>query len=135
MTKNRKKDTITTLVGPDVSIEGVIEFQGTIRLDGTIKGKIHTDNGMVVIGERAVVNAEIHVDAAIVMGEVNGTINAREKIEVFPPARIFGDLQAPIVSIESGVVFNGTCRMNSTSLSTPKQGNLIESRAAAASKI
>lgn len=134
MGKGRKKDTITTFVGPDVHIEGIIEFQGTIRLDGMIKGKIRTDNGTVVIGERAVVNADVSVDAAIIMGEVNGAISAREKIEIFPPARISGDLKAPIVSIESGVVFNGKCQMNETSLSPPQTERPIENRTATVSE-
>lgn len=129
MGKGRKKDTITTFVGPDVHIEGIIEFQGTIRLDGMITGKILTDNGTVVIGEQAVVNADVNVDAAIIMGEVNGVVSAREKIEVFPPARIFGDLKAPIVSIASGVVFNGKCQMNGASLPPAQTGSPIDNRA------
>jgi len=43
------------------------------------------------------------------MGEVNGTIHAKEKIEVYPPGRIVGDIQAPVVLIESGAIFNGNC--------------------------
>jgi cytoskeletal protein CcmA (bactofilin family) len=46
------------------------------------------------------------------MGEVNGTVDAREKIEVYPPGRVLGNIQAPVISIESGVVFNGSCLMN-----------------------
>lgn len=126
MGRNRVRDNITTFVGPDVMVEGLIEFEGTIRLDGTIKGRIHTQNGKVVIGEKAMVNANIEVDAALVMGEVRGTISAREKIEVIPPARVFGNLQAPIVTIESGVVFNGKCHMNNDSSQVESRPDLLE---------
>jgi len=46
------------------------------------------------------------------MGEVNGTIHAKEKIEVYSPGCITGDIQAPVILIESGVIFNGNCFMN-----------------------
>jgi cytoskeletal protein CcmA (bactofilin family) len=111
MKKTKKSQTINTLLGAGTSIEGTIEFNNTVRLDGNVKGKISSNQGTVIIGEKAVVNAEIIVDTAIIMGEVNGTIHAKEKIEVYPPGRITGDIQAPVVLIEYGVIFNGNCFM------------------------
>ena len=112
MKKTNEPKTINTLLGAGTSIEGTIEFNHTVRLDGDVKGKISSNQGTVIIGEKAVVNAEIIVDTAIIMGEVNGTIHAKEKIEVYPPGRITGDIQSPVVLIESGVIFNGNCSMN-----------------------
>ena len=65
----------------------------------------------MIIGERAVVEAQIRVGTAIVKGTVNGHIQASDRIEVYPPAKITGDIQAPVVSIETGVFFNGKCSM------------------------
>jgi len=42
-------------------------------------------------------------------GEVRGHMTAGEKIEVVPPARVFGDIEAPSVVISAGVVFEGNC--------------------------
>lgn len=111
MGKEKKPSSISTLLGSDASIEGTIEFQDTIRLDGNVKGKIYSNDGTVVIGEKAVVEAEIMVDVAIIMGEVNGTIDAKKRIEIYPPARVVGDIQAPSVLIEAGVMFDGNCVM------------------------
>ena len=111
MRKTKEPEKINTFFGAGTSIEGTIEFNNTVRLDGNVKGKIHGNQGTVIIGEKAVVNAEIIVDVAIIMGEVNGTIHAKKKIEVYPPGRVVGDIQAPVVLIESGVVFNGNCFM------------------------
>ena len=119
MKTNKRKDSISTFIGPDVSIEGVIEFEGTIRLDH-IKGNIYTSSGTVIVGEKAVLDAEVIVDAAIIMGEVNGTVDARERIEVYPPGRVLGNIQAPVISIESGVVFNGSCLMTARTISATK---------------
>ena len=111
MKKEKGSDRISTFIGADASIDGNIEFKGTIRVDGTVKGKISSNSGTVVIGEKAVVNAEVFVNVAVIIGELNGTINARERIEVYPPGRVGGDIHAPVISIEPGGVFNGNCEM------------------------
>ncbi len=117
MGKKKKLGSISTFLGFGSSIEGTLEFQGTIRLDGNVRGKITSSNGTVIVGEKAVINAEIVVDGAIIMGEVNGTIDAKERIEVYPPGRVVGDIQSPIISIDPGAVFNGNCGMKSQTLS------------------
>jgi cytoskeletal protein CcmA (bactofilin family) len=121
MKKEKNTDRISTFIGADASIDGTIEFKGTIRVDGRVKGNISSNGGTVVVGEKGVVNAEISVNVVVVMGEVNGSIEAKERIEVYPPGRLSGDIQSPIVSIEPGGIFNGNCVMkpNMESASKP----------------
>ena len=111
MKKKENADHISTLLGVGTTIEGTLSFKDTIRLDGTVSGKIDSDKGTVIIGERAVVEAQIRVGTAIVKGTVNGHIQATERIDVYPPAKITGDIQAPVISIETGVFFCGNCNM------------------------
>ena len=120
MKKEKPSDTISTFVGHGTSIDGTLEFQGTIRLDGNVKGQIISQNGTLIIGDKAVVQAQVRVDTAIVRGEIDGSIEAKTRIEAYPPARIIGDVQAPQVSVESGVVFNGSCSMQEPSKPGPK---------------
>lgn len=119
MKKDKQNETISTFLGSDVSVEGSIEFQGTIRLDGKVKGKIHSEGGTLIIGEQAVLNADVAVDVAIITGALNGSIDARNKIEIFPPARVSGDIKAPTISIAAGVVFNGNCEMKGRAAAPP----------------
>ncbi len=111
MKKKESADHISTLLGVGTTIEGTLAFKDTIRLDGAVSGKIVSEKGTVIIGERAVVEAQIRVGTAIVKGTVNGHIQASERIDVYPPAKITGDIQAPVISIETGVFFNGNCNM------------------------
>ena len=111
MKKVKKAESISTFLGADSCIEGTIEFQGTIRLDGKVKGKIAGVEGTLIIGEKAVIDADISVHSAIIMGEVNGTVEASERIDVQTPACIAGDVHAPVIAIETGVIFNGNCSM------------------------
>ena len=115
MKKEKGTDRISTFIGADASIEGHIEFKGTIRVDGKVKGKISSNSGTVVVGEHAVVDAEVFVNVAVIMGELNGTIEAKDRIEVYPPGRVGGDIHAPIIAIEPGGVFNGNCVMKTRS--------------------
>ncbi len=126
MKKEKKSYAITTFIGSDVSIEGTIEFQDTIRLDGNVKGKICSNGGTVIVGEKAVINAEISVDIAIIKGKVNGNIVARNRIEAYPPACVEGEIQAPVILIEAGVVFNGNCAMQARTVSLKKITDLPE---------
>ncbi len=114
MKKDKKVDTVSTFLGIETGIEGTLAFKGAIRLDGKVNGKIVSQDGTAIIGEKARINAEINVAVAIVKGEVNGSIEATQRIEAYPPARIVGDIQAPVIAIESGVVFQGNCNMGQT---------------------
>ena len=120
MKKEKQTDTISTFLGHGTSIDGTLEFQGTIRLDGDVKGQVISQNGTLIIGDTSVVQAQVRVDTAIVRGEINGSIEAKTRIEAYPPARIIGDVQAPQISVESGVVFNGGCSMQEPSKPGPK---------------
>jgi len=111
MKKENKMASISTFLGADASVEGTIEFQGTIRLDGRVKGQISSTGGTLIVGEKAVIEADIRVSSIIVMGEIRGSIDARERVEVYPPGRVNGDIEAGVVSIEPGGFFNGRCSM------------------------
>ena len=120
MKKERKVDSISTFLGADSTFEGAIVFQGTIRVDGKVSGKISSKGGTLIVGEKASIDADVSVSVAVVMGEVNGTIDARDRIEVYPPGRIGGDIQAPVISVQPGGVFNGSCAMKASSNSSSK---------------
>jgi cytoskeletal protein CcmA (bactofilin family) len=111
MKKENKIDAVSTFLGHDAAFDGTVNFKGTIRLDGKVTGKIVSQDGTVIIGEKAIVEAEITVETIIIKGCVTGKIQAKERIEAYPPARIEGELQAPTLSIASGVIFNGNVSM------------------------
>jgi cytoskeletal protein CcmA (bactofilin family) len=111
MRKKKKSHNISTLLGQGVRVQGVIEFTNTIRLDGEVKGKIIGPDGTLIVGEKAWIEADVNVGTAIIMGGVKGNLQAQERIEVYPPGRVTGDIRAPAVILEKGVIFNGSCAM------------------------
>jgi cytoskeletal protein CcmA (bactofilin family) len=57
------------------------------------------------------VAAEIHVDTVVVSGEVRGNIRAHNRVQLHAPAKHYGNIIAPVVTIDEGVVFEGNCHM------------------------
>jgi cytoskeletal protein CcmA (bactofilin family) len=91
-------------------IEGKYTFSGTVMLNGKFSGEI-TSNDTLIIGEKGVVNASIRAGIVLVNGEVTGNILGGERVELRGTARVFGDVEAPVIVVEEGVLFQGHCRM------------------------
>jgi cytoskeletal protein CcmA (bactofilin family) len=94
-------------------IEGTCSFTGTAMLDGKFKGLIQSTDTLIV-GEKGVINANINGGCVLIRGEVVGNVVATERVELLGNARVFGDVEAPVVVIEEGVLFEGHCRMTKT---------------------
>jgi cytoskeletal protein CcmA (bactofilin family) len=102
---------INALLGRGTEFEGTLTFDGKVRIDGLFRGRIVSDDTLV-IGESAEVHAEIDVAVVIVRGgTVRGNIRARQAVEVWAPGQIHGNITSPQVFIDKGVVFEGQCRM------------------------
>jgi len=105
----KKIDKDIQMLGPQAVMEGNLVFEGTLFMNGHVKGSIESRAGSIVIGEDAVIHADIFVRTAAINGEIKGTVRATERIELNPPARVYGDLTAPVVIIHEGVIFEGNC--------------------------
>lgn len=106
----KNKDEINAFLGKDTEFEGKLSFKGAVRIDGHFKGEIYTE-GTLIVGESAIINSDIHVSHIIISGEITGNIMADNRIEIHAPGKVFGNIQAPAVIIEEGVIFEGNCRM------------------------
>ena len=101
---------INTLLGRGSEFEGKLTFEGTVRIDGTLKGEVFSDD-VLIVGEGARVEAEIDVGEIIIQGMVVGNIRAKRSIEILTPGRVKGDLSTPSLQIDKGVIFEGRCFM------------------------
>jgi cytoskeletal protein CcmA (bactofilin family) len=106
-----RNDAKTAYQTPDCKIKGTIKFDGPMRVDGKVDGKIITDNGELVIGKTGTVNADINTKSAIVEGRVDGKITASDRVVLKQKAHLIGDLQAKTLVVEEGVVFVGRCNV------------------------
>ena len=111
MRKDKKHETEKVL-DVDASMQGTLIFKDSVNLkiNGTFEGVLNT-KGSLMIGEQAVVNADITGESIIIAGKVNGNITALKDLKLISPARVIGDIRSPLLSIAEGAVFDGTSRM------------------------
>ncbi len=93
-------------------VSGKLSFDGPARIDGQVDGEIVSKDNLV-IGDSAVVTAQIKAASVTVAGKVSGDITAAQRIEIRPAARVIGNLAAPMLVIHEGALFEGHCSMQS----------------------
>ena len=109
-TRPESTETVVAFVGKGVEFKGTISYSGTVRIDGLLDGEIHTD-GTLLVGEEAVLTAKVSAGTIVCMGKITGDIVAKERIKLLTPAVLNGGVKTPMLSIEDGVLFNGTLEM------------------------
>lgn len=114
---------VSAFVGKGVDFKGTIVYQGTVRIDGTLDGEIQTE-GVLLVGEEAVLKAKVTAGTIVCKGKITGDITAKEKIKLRAPAVIEGGVTSPMISIEEGVLFNGTLEMTQRTRDAQKEPTL-----------
>ncbi|HKD65712.1 MAG TPA: polymer-forming cytoskeletal protein [Candidatus Binataceae bacterium] len=92
-------------------ISGKLFFEGPIRIDGQVDGEISA-NDALVIGESAVVTAQVKAASVVIAGKISGDIIAAKRVEIRPTAKVFGNLTTPVLVVHDGALFEGHCAMN-----------------------
>jgi|ADurb_Total_1213_FD_contig_31_1071715_length_742_multi_7_in_0_out_0_1 cytoskeletal protein CcmA (bactofilin family) len=105
-----KADDIVGMLGNGTTFEGVLKFSGTVRIDGVFTGEVDAD-GVVIIGDTAKVNAQIHADTIIIHGEMHGEVHADKSLQLKAGGKLFGNVKTSSLVIENGVIFDGHCQM------------------------
>jgi len=107
------EESVQAHLGKGSRIEGKLAFDGSVRIDGTVEGEIQAQQS-VIIGESAVINAQVFADTIVVKGKVTGDITARKQVELRAPGRLVGNVTSPSLVIHEGVIFEGHCSMAGT---------------------
>ena len=98
--KAPRRSELTAFIDEGSEIEGRYTFRGTVMLNGKFKGEI-SSNDTLIIGERAVLQADVRAGRLVVNGEVTGNLSAMERIELKRTARVYGDVEAPVIPGET----------------------------------
>jgi cytoskeletal protein CcmA (bactofilin family) len=91
-------------------ISGKLWFEGATRIDGQVEGEI-TAKESLVIGESAVVTAQINANSIVIAGKASGEIVASQRLEIRPSARVTGNVTSPVLIVHEGAMFEGHCSM------------------------
>ena len=108
--KKYDENNVVTIIGPGTVITGEIESKGTVRVEGTVNGRIDCED-TIVIHESGHVKADLIGGQVIISGTVEGNTFAHDRLEVTNQGKIVGNITAPRISIAEGVIFEGQCTM------------------------
>jgi cytoskeletal protein CcmA (bactofilin family) len=99
---------IQDLVPTGGSFSGLMSFDGEIRVDGTLEGRVRA-RGSLRLGPASEVRADIEVDELIVEGSLEGDVRARTRIVIGPTARVRGQLETPRLVVADGCQIEARC--------------------------
>lgn len=101
---------IETIVGPNARINGVIQSDGGVRIDGVFEGTVDI-TGNLVVGEPAKVIAEISANNVSIAGAVKGDITGN-RVEILDTGRVWGDLRINTLLLNEGAYLRGQTIMH-----------------------
>ena len=106
-----EKSDIKAFLGPGSQFEGKLVFNEIVRLDGAFRGEV-TSHDTLIVGESAEIQADIQVGTLLLSGNFKGNVKAKTRVELRSPAKVDGTIETPAISVEDGVLLNGTITMN-----------------------
>ena len=71
--KNGQSSTTPTLISKGCILEGKLESDVFVRIDGNIKGDLFIGEGLIV-GEDGLIEGNVHTREIVVYGTVKGTV-------------------------------------------------------------
>ncbi len=101
-----KDDSNNSTIGEGSIFEGKFYINGSLRIDGKFEGEIKTDEELY-IGETGKVKTNINAKTVIVAGTVIGNIIADKEVTLLETAKVSGDIETPVLSIQRGVITQG----------------------------
>ena len=94
-------------IGKSLTIKGEITGSEMLYIDGHVEGSVTLPGNRVVVGRNGHVGANISAREVVILGKVNGNINATDRVDIRNEGSLTGDVVAQRISIEDGAYFKG----------------------------
>ncbi len=107
----------TSLLSREVKIEGDIQGNEDLQVDGQLKGSVKIA-GNIVVGPTGIVEADVEADNVIVQGQITGNVLARKQLQIQSSGKLLGDCMAQTIDIKEGALFEGRSKMTRSSGAT-----------------
>jgi cytoskeletal protein CcmA (bactofilin family) len=100
------RDGVISIIGPGMRVDGDCFAEGTLRIEGHIKGTVRAGKA-VVVSKDGVVEGDVLTQDAIIGGKVNGTVVAESRLELQATCMINGEIRARRIKLDEGGQLNG----------------------------
>jgi cytoskeletal protein CcmA (bactofilin family) len=95
-------------IGKSVTIKGQIFSREDLMVDGEIEGAIELNDHRLTVGPNGRVRAGIKAREIVVLGSIDGNVEALDKIDIRKDAKLVGDIKTARIIIEDGAYFKGS---------------------------
>ncbi|MGH7542272.1 MAG: bactofilin family protein [Gemmatimonadota bacterium] len=108
----REMSDVISVIGTGMEIVGDIKCDGTVRVEGRVKGAIRATKS-VVVGKEGTVEGDIETQDVVVAGSVTGTVNGASRVELQDTCRVEGDIRSRRIKLDEGGRVEGRLHMGS----------------------
>jgi cytoskeletal protein CcmA (bactofilin family) len=105
-----KSAKVDTLIGAKTRINGDIEFNGGLHLDGHINGNVKGDSDagtFLSVSQHGCIEGSVIAPNVMLNGIVKGDIDASDRVELGEKARVLGNVQYTVIETAVGAQING----------------------------
>jgi cytoskeletal protein CcmA (bactofilin family) len=101
---------IDTLLGKAARVQGDVDFEGGLHLDGQIQGAVRSDDApdsSLSVSESGSIQGPVRVPNVVLNGTVRGDIHARERVVLGATARVEGNVYYGVIEMTLGAQIIG----------------------------
>ncbi len=95
-------------IGKAVKINGQIFSKEDLYVDGDVEGTIELAENKLTIGPSGRVQAGIKAREVVVLGAIQGNVEAMDRLDIRKDAKLVGDIKTARIIIEDGAYFKGS---------------------------
>jgi cytoskeletal protein CcmA (bactofilin family) len=109
-TPERAVSNSATLISAGTMLQGDINSENDLRIDGSVKGNIRC-TAKIIIGPSGLVDGNIDGQQADITGKVIGNIVVKDLLQIKGQGYVQGNINAAKLQIDPTATFNGHCQM------------------------
>jgi cytoskeletal protein CcmA (bactofilin family) len=102
-----KEDDSMSRLGPTVVVHGEVSSLDDLSIEGQVDGPVWCEGHAVTVAETAVVTGDVVARDITVSGVVNGTLLAKEVVDVRTTANVTGRIVSMRLILHDGATFHG----------------------------
>lgn len=121
--KENARDYAVTILTSGCHFAGKMYCRGSTRIGGKVEGEVISE-GLLILEEEAVVDADITCEEIVLQGQITGTVTAKTRVELSSTCSFTGDIVTPSLIIEEGAQFTGRSSMAGRDTKSPKKVKL-----------
>lgn len=98
------------IIGEKSQVNGDIQTEGSVFLDGKIEGNV-TSQGQVVVSQKSTVTGSIKAQAVEMYGKCKGNVETKTSLVIYGEASLIGDVVCESLTTTPGCEFKGNVQV------------------------